>query len=164
MFLLSGDVYIGEFLELHQGCQGTFRGSRGKVGFLSRHCRGKGPHLTLSSESPGFSQIVAAYLCFLLSYDEDLRDPLMLLQESQVSMRLVKGLSGFLSRQCRGLGLHLYLRLEPQGSSPMLTWITGFLWSFNMEVMPRLLRRHGSSLASRAVKIVSGFYRVDRDL
>ena len=148
MFLLSGDVYIGEFLELHQGCQGTFRGSRGKVGFLSRHCRGKGPHLTLSSESPGFSQIVAAYLCFLPSYDEDLRDPLMLLQESQVSMRLVKGLSGFLSRRCSGLSPHMYLSPETQGSSPVLTWIAGFLWSFNRGVMPRFLWRHGNPLAS----------------
>ena len=36
-------------------------------------------------------------------------------------------------RQCRGIGPHLELRPEPQGSSPILTWISGFLWSFNRE-------------------------------
>ena len=33
VFLLRGDWYVGEILELHQGCQGTFRGSRGKAQF-----------------------------------------------------------------------------------------------------------------------------------
>ena len=54
MFLSSGDGYVGELLQLHQGCQGPFRGSRGKVGFLSRRRSGKGPHLVLRGESPGF--------------------------------------------------------------------------------------------------------------
>ena len=36
---------------------------------------------------------------------------------------------GFLSIRCLGRGPHLELRLEPQGSSPVLTWISGFLWS-----------------------------------
>ena len=33
VFLSSGDGYVGELLELHQVCQGPFRGSRGKVDF-----------------------------------------------------------------------------------------------------------------------------------
>ena len=33
--------------ELHQGCQVPFRVSRGNVGFFSRHCSGKGPHLVV---------------------------------------------------------------------------------------------------------------------
>ena len=49
------------------------------------------------------------------------------------------------------------LRLEAQGSSPVLTWISGFLWSFNTGVRPRLVQRHASPLSSRAVKVVSGF-------
>ena len=36
VFLLSGHGYVGELLELPKGCQVPFRGSRGKVGFLSR--------------------------------------------------------------------------------------------------------------------------------
>ena len=54
-----------------------------------------------------------------------------------VSMRVARGLSGFLCSRCRGRGLHLELRPEPQGSSPVLTWILGFLWSFHREVRPR---------------------------
>ena len=126
-----------ELLELHPGCQGPFRGSRGMVGFLSRRHNGKGPHLTLRGESPDFSQVVAGNLGFLLSYDGDLRDSLVLPQESQVSM-LVRGFSVFLSSCCRVLGPHLELRPEPQVSFPMLTWISEILWSFNRGVRPRL--------------------------
>ena len=59
MFLLSRDGNVGELLELHQGCQGPFQAARGKVGFLSRHCSRKGPHLALRGESPGFSRVAA---------------------------------------------------------------------------------------------------------
>ena len=64
---------------------------------------------------------------FLASYDGDLRDPLELPQESQVSMQVLRSLLGFLSSQFRGLGPHLELRPEPQGSSPVLIWNSGFL-------------------------------------
>ena len=67
---------------------------------------------------------------FLSTYNGDLRDPIMLPQENQVSMRVMSGLLGFLSIRCWVLGPHLELRPEPQVSSPVLTWISGFLWSF----------------------------------
>ena len=57
VFLSSGDAYVGELLELSQGCQGPFQGSRGKVGFLSRLHSGKGPHLALREEFPGFLEL-----------------------------------------------------------------------------------------------------------
>ena len=113
VFLLSGDAYVGDLLKLPQGCQGPFRGSRGKVGFLSRCCSRKGPHLALRGEFPGFSRVGAGNLRFLLSYDRDLRDLLVLPQESPVSMRVARGLPGFPSSQCRGGGPHLELRTEP---------------------------------------------------
>ena len=56
-FLLSGDEYVRELLELPKGCQVPFRGSRVKVGFLSRLCRGKVPHLALRGGSPGFLKL-----------------------------------------------------------------------------------------------------------
>ena len=59
MFLSCGDVYLGDLPELHQGCQVLFHISRGNVGFLSKHCSGKGPHLTLSGESRGCSRVMA---------------------------------------------------------------------------------------------------------
>ena len=52
-------------------------------------------------------------------------DLLMLPQESAESMRVVRGLSGFLSSRCRFLSPHQELRQQPQGSSPVLTWIWG---------------------------------------
>ena len=157
MFLSSGDGYIRELLELPQGSQGPFRGSRGMVRFLSRcHIR-IGPHLSLRGESPGFSRVAAANLGSLLSYDVDLRDRLMWPQESPVSIQDASGLSGFLCSRCWSRGPHLELRPEPRVSSPVLTWISGFLWSFHRGVSPRLVWRHASPLSSRAGKAVSGF-------
>ena len=126
------------------------------MGFLSRCCSGKGPHLALKGESPGVSRVAeepwgSSRVATWTS------NPLVLPQESQVSIRVARGLLGFLSSRCRGIGPHLELRPEPQGSSPVLTWISGFLWSFNRGVRPRLVWRHGTPLPSRGVKGVSVF-------
>ena len=102
-------------------------------------------------------RVAAGHLEFLWSCDGDLRDPLVLPQESQVSIRVGRAFSGFLSNLCRGIGPYLKLRLEPQGSSSVLTWISGFLWSFNRGVRPRLVWRHGTQLLSRGVKEGAGF-------
>ena len=134
-------------LELHQGCQGPFHCSRGKLVFLSRCHRGNGPHLKLRGESPDFSRVGAGNLGFLSSYDRELRDPLVWPQESPVSMRVARGLLGFLSSQCWVLGPHLELRPEPQVSSRVLNCISGFLWSFNRGVRPDLFWRHASLLS-----------------
>ena len=123
VFLSSGDGYVGELLDLHQGCQEPFRGSRRKVGYLSRCCSRKGPHFTLRGESPFFPRVAGRKLGFPLNYDWNLRDPLVLPQESPVTMRVARGLSGFLSSRCPGRGPHLKLRPERQGSTPVLTWI-----------------------------------------
>ena len=90
-FLSSGEGYVGEFRELHQGCQGTFRGLRRKVGFLSRPRKGKGPHLAKRGESSGFSPVAAGNMGLLLSYGGDLRDLLVFLQGSQVFMPVARG-------------------------------------------------------------------------
>ena len=147
-FLWSGDGYVGELLELPKGCQVPLRGSGGEVGYLSKRCSGKGPHPVLRGESPGLSPVRLGNLGFLSSCDGDLRDPLVLPQESQVSIRVERVLSGFLCSRCKGKGPHLNLSLQPQGSSPVLTWISGFLWSFNRAVRPRLMWRHGTLLPS----------------
>ena len=139
MSLSSGDGYLGELLELPQGCQGPIRGSREKVGFLSQHLRGKGPHLLLKGESPGFSRVAAANTASLSYYNGNITDPLMGAQECPVSMRVARGLSGFLCSRCQSRGPHLYLRPKLQGCSPVLTWILGFLWGFHREVRPRLV-------------------------
>ena len=153
---LSGDGYFGELLSCIHGVKDPSR-SREKVGFLLR-CRSiKGPHLALRDESPGFCRFVSGLLGLLLSYDGDLRDPLVWPQESPVTRGVVRGLSGFLCSPCWGRGPHLDLRPEPQGSSPVLTWISGFLWSFLRGVRPCLMCRHASLLSSRAGNAMSGF-------
>ena len=58
MFLSSGDGYVSELLEF------PFLISRENVGFLSRHCSGKGPHLALRGESRGFSRVALGRLGF----------------------------------------------------------------------------------------------------
>ena len=133
---MSGDGYVGKLLELHKGCQVPFLGSRGKVGFLSRLCSRKGENL-------GF-----------LRCGRTLGIPLELRRGPQGPTRVASGKSSLHSscegplgiplQSVRGIGPHLELRLEPQGASPVLTWISGFLWSFNRGVRPRLMWRHGN--------------------
>ena len=61
-FLLSGDGYVGELLELQQGCEGPFGSSRGYVRLASRRLSRNGPHLSWRGEPPGFSYFVAGAL------------------------------------------------------------------------------------------------------
>ena len=187
-------------LELHEGSPASSQVLRGNSGLLSRHCMRTGPHLDLRGESGSLSLPAAGGLVFFSRYHREIREPLMLSQESQVSIRVgrvswecsgvtgggsglishgrgtlhvflelrsevwvpsschrelrepfilllgsqesvrvVKGLSGFLSSWCRGLGPHLELRWETQGSSPALTGNSGFLWRFHWGVRHHLM-------------------------
>ena len=101
------------------------------MGFLWRHCSGKGPHVGLRGESHGFSQVVAGSLGFLSSCDGDLRGLLMLAQRSPVSSRVARGTSGFLLSRCWQIGPCLEFSRETQCSSPAVTGILGFLSKFN---------------------------------
>ena len=152
LFLLSGDVYVGELIELHQVCLGPCQGSKGKVGFLSRIHIGKGPHLTLTQQSPGYLSNCGWNLGVPLDLQRGPQGPNHVASGFLVSMRVARGLSRFCSSCCWGLGHHLELVSEPQCSSPVVTWISGFLWSFNRAVRPRLVWRHASPLSSQAVK------------
>ena len=114
---------VGVLLELPQGCQGPFRVSRRKVGFHSRCRSGKGPHLALRGECPGFSRVGAANVS-LESYDRDLRDPLV-------------GASGksSLHASCTGpLGIPLQLLLQPRSSSTVEARTSGFFSSADMDL------------------------------
>ena len=73
---------------------------------MRQHYR-KGPNIAWSGESPAFSRVVAGNVGFLPTYDGDLRDMLLLPQESPVSMRVARGLLGFLSSRFWVLGPHL---------------------------------------------------------
>ena len=87
------------------------------------------------------------------------------LRHSQSPCELLGGLSGFLSRRCRGLRPCVESVPEPEDSSPVLTWILRYFWSLPNGVSPRLERGHASTLSFRAVAAVSLFpSRGSRDL
>ena len=101
----------------------------------------------------------------LSTYDRVLRDPLWWPQKGQSPCELLGGLSGFLSRRCRGLRPCVESVPEPEDSSPVLIWILGYFLSLPWGVSPRLEWGQGRAFSSRAVAAVSRFpSRGSRDL
>ena len=87
------------------------------------------------------------------------------LWKGQSPCELFGGLSGFLSRRCRGLRSCVEPVPEPEYSSPVLTWIWGDFWSLPSRVSPPLEWGHARALSFRAVVAVSCFpSRGSRDL
>ena len=87
------------------------------------------------------------------------------LRKGQFPCELLGGLSGFLSRRCRGLRRCVESVPEPEDSSPVLTWFVGYFWSLPRGVSPRLECGHARALSSRVVAAVSRFpSRGSRDL
>ena len=87
------------------------------------------------------------------------------LRKGQSPCELLGGLSGFLSRRCRGLRSCVESVPEPEHSSPVLTWTLGIFWSLPSGVSPRLEWWHARVLSSRAIAAVSCFpSRGSRDL
>ena len=87
------------------------------------------------------------------------------LRKGQSPCELLGGLSGFLSRRCRGLRSIVGPVPEPEISSPVLTWILGYFCSLPRGVSPRLEWGHARASSSQAVAAVSPFpSRRSRDL
>ena len=87
------------------------------------------------------------------------------LRKGQCPCELLGGLSGFLSRRCRGLRPCVESVPEPEVSSPLLTWILGYFWSLPKGVSPRLEWGPARALSSRAVAAVSQLHsRGSREL
>ena len=87
------------------------------------------------------------------------------LRKGQSPCELLWGLSGFLSRRCRGLRPCVESVPEPEDSPPVLTWILGYFWSLPRGVSRRLEWGHARALSSRALAAVSRFpSRGSRDL
>ena len=159
-FLCRYHREIRELLVLPQGSQVSIRVVSESAGVLWIHGRGIRPQFPWEGESQGVS-LVATGSVGSLSCHRDLREPLMLSLRSQESVRVARGLLGFLSSWCRGLGLRLELRRETQVSSPALTGISGFLWRFHWRVKRCLVLGHGTPLPSPGGKGVSGSYQVE---
>ena len=77
------------------------------------------------------------------------------LRKGQSPCELLGGLSGFLSRRCRGLRPCVELVPDPEDSSPVLTWILGYFWSLPRGDSPRLELGHARAISSQAVAAVS---------
>ena len=69
------------------------------------------------------------------------------LRKDQSPCELLGGLSGFLSRRCRGLRPSVESVPEPEHSSSVLTWILGYFWSLPRGVSPRLEWGHARALS-----------------
>ena len=93
----------------------------------------------------------------LSTYDGDLRDPFWWPQKRPVPMQVARGPLGIPLRRCWGLRPCVETVPEPENSSPVLTWILGYLWSLPRGVSPRLESWHARVLSSRAVAAVSRF-------
>ena len=74
--------------------------------------------------------------------DGDRRELLMVPMGSQEYFGVRKILSGLHWDRSNGRRPHLELRREPQGSSPVLTWISGCLCHFKQGLKSRLVWRH----------------------
>ena len=111
-FFLSCGGNLGVPLKLQRGLQGPPRIGSGKS---SLHASCEGPlgiplqlMLGLRSSSAveagtsGFLSSADMIFGFLSSYDGNLRDPLVGMQESPISMQVARGLSGFLCSHYRG--------------------------------------------------------------
>ena len=87
------------------------------------------------------------------------------LRKGQSPCEFLGGLSGFLTRRCRGLRPCVESVPEPEDSSPVLTWILGYVRSLPRGVRPRLEWGHARALSSRAVAAMSRFSSLgSRDL
>ena len=79
------------------------------------------------------------------------------LRKGQSPCELLGGLTGFLSRLCRGLRFCVESVPELEHSSPVQKWILGYFCSLPSGVSPHLEWRHARALSSQAVAAVSRF-------
>ena len=138
MFLSSEDGYVRQHLELPQGCQGHFRASRRKVGFLSRCHNGKRPHLAWREES----------LVFLEMHQVHLK----LQWIPQGPARVASGKSSLHTSYEGCLGIPLWLHPGPRSSSGVEARTSGFLSRADMDLGISLEFPQGG-LASSHVEI-----------
>ena len=92
-----------------------------------RHCRRKGSHVALMEDTRGLSRVVAGGLGFLCRCHWEIREPLVLPQGSQVSIRVASVSAGVLWIHGRGI--------RPQ-----------FAWKWKSQIVSRVLAGSMGSL------------------
>lgn len=136
MFLLSGDGYVENFLRVASRVSSALLRLKEEGGATLVMLQWKGPHLSLRGESAAFSvRPETAGSSEVTTGNSGTR--LCGLRNIQFPCELPGPSQRFLYIHCRGReSSHLELTPEPQCSSPVLTWISGFLWNFRREVRP----------------------------
>ena len=100
----------------------------------------------------------------LSTYDGDLRDPFWWPQARPVPMRVARGPLGIPLPSMPGRKTMCGVGVEPEGSSPVLTWTLRYFWSLRRGVSPRPDWWHARALSSRAVAAVSRSLPVDQGI
>ena len=83
------------------------------------------------------------------TYDGELKNPLWWPQERPVPVRVARGPLGIHLPSMTGPKPFVDSGLGPEDSSPVLTWILGYVWSLPRGVSPRLECGHALALSSR---------------
>ena len=115
--LSSCEGYLLEPTEWPKGSQASCGVWREDSGLLSRPCRKRRPS---SRDEGGVSWVFSscsASVGFLLRYYGELREPLVWLQGSQVSMRVARGNASLLLSHGRGIGIQDALKEDFRGLS-----------------------------------------------
>ena len=157
---------FGGIFELRRGTQGTSCLAPGKSS-LHSSCEGE-CGIALESQQGnrasrhvdrGISRSFSSYCSkpwVPSTCDGDFRELLRVPMGNQEYCGVGRGLSGLHWVWSNGRGPHPELKREPQGSSPVLTWVSGCVCRFKQGVRSRHVWRHGTLLSSRVVKGVSG--------
>ena len=115
--LLSRDGYLLEPTVCPKGSQASCGVWIEDSGLLSRSCRKRRPSAGEDGGVSGISWNCGARGGFLPRHDEDLREPLVRRQGSQVSMLVARGTASWLSSHGRGLGPRDALMKDSRGLS-----------------------------------------------
>ena len=121
---------------LQGGAEDCSRVTAGESGLVSQS----------GGKSRDVSRVSAGSLGFHSSCHGDLRDPLVLPQESQFSFRIVRGSTGLLSNHFQGIGPLLAWRRESHGVSQVAVGRFGFVLSFNGDLREPLMLPQGSQV------------------
>ena len=132
------------FSHVSTGNSGTSRGAAGKSSLYSR-CEGeRGIALESQQGNRASRRIEGGILrsfsrcgrkpCIPSTCDGDLKELLRVPMGCQEYCRVGRGLSGLHWVWCNERGPHLELRRDPQGSFPVLMWVSGCVYHFKRGV------------------------------
>ena len=124
--LLSDDADRLEPSEWPEVSQASSSVWREDSGLLSRPCRKRRPSFRDDGGVFCVFPSCGASVGFLTRYDEDLREPLVWSQGSQVSMRVARGSASLLSSHGRGIGPQDMFKGHSRGLSRVAAGNPGF--------------------------------------